>query len=191
VLLPPRQEPRAGKEPLALWVIRVWEEQAPDGAAPLEWLRLASVPTTTLEQAWERVNWYRQRWLVEDDHHCLKSGCRIEDRQVQSVDSLLRLLGLLSPLAVRLLQIRAASRAEPERPALEMIEPLLLAVVAQRSGHSPATMTLGTFWREVARLGGYLARTHDGPPGWRTLWKGWLSLQPFLEGVHFALQLRL
>jgi hypothetical protein len=190
-LLPPRQEPRAGKEPVAVWVIRVWEEQAPDGEAPLEWLLLTSLPTTTLEQAWERVDWYRQRWLVEDYHQCLKSGCRIEERQVQSVDSLMRLLGLLSPLAVRLLQIRAAARTGPERPALEVIEPVLLAVVAQRSGHAPATMTVGTFWREVARLGGYLARTPDGPPGWRTLWKGWLALQPFVEGVRFASQLRL
>ena len=44
---------------------------------------------------------------------------------------------------------------------------------------------------EGARLGGYLARSHDGPPGWRTIWQGWLSLQPFLEGVHFACHLRL
>jgi hypothetical protein len=189
-LLPPRWEPRAGKEPLAVWVIRVWEDQAPEGEEPLEWLLLTSVPTT-LEQAWERVDWYRQRWLVEDYHQCLKSGCRIEERQVHSVDGLIRLLGLLSPLAVRLLQIRAAARAEPERPAHEVIEPVLLAVVAQRSGQASATMTVGTFWREVARLGGYLARTHDGPPGWRTLWKGWLVLQPFVEGVHFASQLRL
>ena len=100
-----------------MWVIRVWEEQAPEGEEPLEWLLLTSVPTTTLEQAWERVDWYKQRWLVEDYHQCLKSGCRIEERQVQSVESLMRLLGLLSPLAVRLLQIRAAARAEPERPA--------------------------------------------------------------------------
>lgn len=190
-LLPPRQEPRAGQEPLLVWVIRAWEEQTPEGEEPLEWVLLTSMPTTTLEQAWERVDWYRQRWLVEEYHHCLKSGCRIEERQLQSVDGLMRLLGLLSPLAVRLLQIRAAARAEPERLALEVIEPLLLTVVAQRSGHAPATMTLGTFWREVARLGGYLARTHDGPPGWRTIWKGWLALHPFLEGVHFASQLRL
>ncbi len=92
---------------------------------------LTSVPTTTLEQAWERVDWYGYRWLAEDYHQCLKSGCRIEHRQVQPVDGL--------------------------------IEPLLLAVVAQRSGHSPATMTIGSFWTEVARLGGYLARSHDGP----------------------------
>jgi Transposase DNA-binding len=190
-LLPPRNEPRASKDPIRVWVIRVWEEQAPEGEEPLEWILLTSVPTTTPEEAWERVDWYGHRWLAEDYHQCLKSGCRIEQRQLQSVDGLMRLLGLLSPLAVRLLQIRGFARSEPERPAHEVIEPLLLAVVAQRSGHSPATMTIGSFWTEVARLGGYLARSHDGPPGWRTIWKGWLSLQTFLEGVHFAFHLRL
>jgi len=190
-LLPPRHEPRASKEPLTVWVIRVWEEQAPEGEEPLEWIRLPSVPTTTLEEAWERVDWYRHRWLVEDYHQCLKSGCRIEERQLQTVEGLIRLLGLLSPLAVRLLQVRASAREEPERPANAVIDPLMLAVLAQRSGHSPATITLGTFWTEVARLGGYLARSHDGPPGWRTIWKGWLSLQTLLEGVHLAFHLRL
>ena len=153
-LLPPRHEPRAGKDPVTVWVIRVWEEQAKDAEEPLEWILVTSVPTTTLEQAWERVEWYRHRWLVEDYHQCLKSGCRIEERQLQTVDGLIRLLGLLSPLAVRLLQVRACAREDPERPAHEVIEPLMLAVVAQRSGHSPATMTIGSFWTEVARLGG-------------------------------------
>ncbi len=101
------------------------------------------------------------------------------------------MLGLLSKLSVRLLQIRGSARQEPERPAQGVIEALMLAVVAQRSGQSPLTMTVGSFWTEVARLGGYLARAHDGPPGWRTIWKGWLSLQTFLEGVHFAFHLRL
>ncbi len=190
-LLPPRNEPRASKEPLTVWVMRVWEEQAPEGEEPLEWILLTSVPTTTLEEAWERVDWYRHRWLVEDYHQCLKSGCRIEERQLQTVEGLIRLLGLLSPLAVRLLQVRACAREDPERPASELIDPLMLAVLAERSGHSPATMTVGTFWTEVARLGGYLARSHDGPPGWRTIWKGWLSLQTLLEGVHLAFHLRL
>ncbi|MGZ3615869.1 MAG: IS4 family transposase [Ktedonobacteraceae bacterium] len=190
-LLPPRHEPRAGKDPMTVWVIRVWEEQAPEGEEPLEWILVTSVPTTTLEQAWERVEWYRQRWLVEDYHQGLKSGCRIEERQLQTVDGLIRLLGLLSPLAVRLMQLREYARSEPERPAHEVIEPLMLAVMATRSGQAPAAMTIGSFWTEVARLGGYLARSHDGPPGWRTIWKGWLSLQTFLEGVHFASHLRL
>src|SRR5258707_2438190 len=159
-LLPARNERRASKEPLTVWVIRVWEEQAPEGEEPLEWMRLPSVPTTTLEEAWERVDWYRHRWLVEDYHQCLKSGCRIEERQLQTVDGLIRLLGLLSPLAVRLLQVRASAREEPERPASEVIDPLMLAVLAERSGHSPATMTVGAFWTEWSRVGGYLERSH-------------------------------
>jgi hypothetical protein len=162
-LLPPRHEPRAGKDPVTMWVIRVWEEQAPEGEEPLEWILLTSVPTITLEHAWERVEWYQHRWLVEDYHQCLKSGCRMEERQLQTVDGLIRLLGLLSPLAVRLLQVRACAREDPERPASEVIEPLMLAVLAERCGQSPATMTIGSFWTEVARLGGYLARSHDGP----------------------------
>jgi hypothetical protein len=83
-------------------------------------------------------------YTIEDYHQCLKSGCRIEQRQLQAVDGLIRLLGLLSPLAVRLLQVRAWAREDPERPAHEVIEPLMLAVLAQRSGHSAATMTVGT-----------------------------------------------
>src|SRR6266571_5773820 len=64
-LLPPRNEPRAGKDPVTVWGIHVWEEQARDAEEPLEWILLTSVPTTTLEQAWERVDWYGHRWLVE------------------------------------------------------------------------------------------------------------------------------
>src|SRR2546421_8258500 len=183
-LLPPRNEPRAGKDPVTVWVLRVWEEQAPEGEEPLEWILLTSVPTTTLEQAWERVDWYGHRWLDEDYHQCLKSGCRIEHRQLQTVDGLIRLLGLLSPLAVRLFHLRAFAREEPARAAHEGVQPLMLAVLAEHAGRSPLSMTVGTFWIEVARMGGYLARSHDGPPGWRTIWKGWLSLQTLLEGAH-------
>jgi Transposase Tn5 dimerisation domain. len=52
-------------------------------------------------------------------------------------------------------------------------------------------MTIGTFWVEVARLGGFLARRSDGSPGWETLWKGWLYVQTLLEGVHLASHLLL
>jgi hypothetical protein len=83
---------------VTVWVIRVWEEQAPEGEEPLEWIVLTSVPTTTLEQAWERAAiGMGIGFLVEDYHQCLKSGCRIEQRQGPRVEGLIRLLGLLSP----------------------------------------------------------------------------------------------
>lgn len=145
-------------EPLKVWAIRVWEEQTPAGEEPLEWILLTSVPTTTLEQAWERVGWYEHRWVVEDYHQCLKTGCRLEERQVQSVDRLIRLLGLLSPLAVRLLHLRDLARREPERPAGEVLDADVLTIVAAQSGQVPACMTTEAFWKAVAQMGGYLAR---------------------------------
>jgi Transposase DNA-binding len=190
-ILPPRFEKRCRKEPLPLWAIRVWEEETPAGEEPLEWLLLTSLETTSLPQAWERVGWYECRWVVEDYHQCLKTGCRLEARQVQSADRFLRLLGFLSPLAVRLLQLRDLSRREPERPASEGLEADLLAVVAAQVGLNPTSMDAQTFWRSVAQIGGYLARKSDGPPGWKTLWKGWLHVQTLLEGVHLAFHLRL
>jgi hypothetical protein len=190
-MLAPRLEKRFSKEALKVWAIRVWEEQTPEGQEPLEWILLTSVPTTTLEQAWERVGWYEHRWVVEDYHQCLKTGCRLEERQVQTAARLIRLLGLLSPLAVRLLQLRDLARRDPERPAREVLDADLLAVVAAQAGQAPALMSTEAFWKAVAQMGGYLARRGDGPPGWKTLWKGWLRVQTLLEGVHLAAHLRL
>jgi hypothetical protein len=128
---------------------------------------------------------------VEEYLKSLKTGCRLEERQVQSAERLIRLLGLLSALAVRLLHLRDLSRREAERPAHQTIEADLLAVVAAQTGQSPARMTTGARCQAVAQLGGYLARRGDGPPGWKTLWKGWLRIQTLLEGVHLAAHLRL
>ncbi|WP_157508347.1 hypothetical protein [Ktedonobacter racemifer] len=77
--------------------------------------------TTTLAQAWERVEWYKHHWVVEE---CLKTGCCLEERQLQRAERIIRLLGLLSPAAVRLLQLRDLSRQEPQTPASEGGKPM-------------------------------------------------------------------
>ena len=55
-------------------------------------------------------------------------------------------------------------------------------------GHGPpaATLTTGEFWRDVARLGGFLARKRDGDPGWLTLWRGWQKLDTMTLGAAIA-----
>jgi hypothetical protein len=45
--------------------------------------------------------------------------------------------------------------------------------------------------KRIAQLGGYQGRRSDGPPGWKTLWHGWLKIQTWLEGVHLAPQVLL
>ncbi len=187
-LAPPLQS--SFHEPLAVWAIRVWEtDPPPEVEEPVEWLLLTSVPTTTAVQAWERTQWYRCRWLAEDYHQCLKSGCQVEKRQLQEGERLIRLLGFLAPVAVRLLQLRELARLHPEILASAVLPKDLVQVVALLAELPPDTLTMARFWRAVAGLGGYLGRKRDGPPGWKTLWKGWLHVQTILEGVHLASRL--
>jgi hypothetical protein len=190
-LLPPRSQQASNLLPLGVWVVRVWEPQPPEGVEPLEWVLLTSVPIQTVEQAWEQVDWYRTRWIVEDYHQGLKTGCRVEQRQLQSYQGLRRLLGLLAPTAVRLLQLRATARQTPEQPASQTLPADVVQVVAAKAGVPAAQLTARQCWHTIARCGGYLGRKGDGPPGWQTLWRGWLYIQTLLEGVHLAARLSL
>jgi hypothetical protein len=178
------------KPPLAVWIVRVWEADPPDDVdEPLEWILLTSVPTLTVAEAWERADWYTCRWLVEDYHQCLKTGCSLEQRHLQTYDGLVRLLGFLALIAVRLLQLRELARLEPERLASAALPGDLVRVVAHLADVPVEELTLGSFWRTVARQGGHQGRKGDGPPGWKTLWRGWLDIQLLLEGVHLASRL--
>jgi hypothetical protein len=78
-LHPPAHSRR--KPPLQVWLIRVWEPNPPtEVSEALEWILVTSVPTESVAAAWERAAWYRCRWLAEDYHQCLKTGCRLEQR---------------------------------------------------------------------------------------------------------------
>lgn len=175
-----------GETALPAWVVRVWEADPPAGVEPLEWVLLTTVPVTSVADAWARVGWYERRWLVEEYHRGLKTGCRVEASQLQDRPALWRLLGLLAPTAVRLLQLRQAARTNPEQPASVVLPAEVIAVVAAKTDHSVAGMTVGRCWRLIARLGGHQGRRGDGEPGWETLWKGWRTVGLLVEGVHLA-----
>jgi len=172
--------------PLTLQVVRAWEPEPPPGTKAVEWILLSSWPVTGLADAAQVVHWYACRWLVEDYHQCLKTGCRVEHAQLDDGLDLQRLLGLLAPVAVRLLQLRQAVRAGPDVPALTVVDPLTVKLLAAYFHQAPATLSLQDFWRSVAQLGGYLARKRDGPPGWRTLWQGWQQLSAWVTGARLS-----
>jgi len=101
----------------------------------------------------------------------------------------MRLLGLLSPIAVRLLQLRELARSAPQRLAKQVLPLELVQVVAALAEVPLDTLTVEGLWREVAKQGGYLGRKRDGPPGWQTLWRGWSYVQTLVEGVRLAAKL--
>ena len=183
----PRQEQVGGPTPV--WVIRVWEADPPEETEPIEWILMTNLLTETPEQAWERVRWYEQRWVIEDFHHCLKTGCRIEQRHLGTQAALERLLGLCTPVAVELVRLREVVRHEPEVVAQRVLPADLVALVAALAGLDPATVTVKRCWEQIARRGGWLGRTGDGPPGWKTLWLGWYDIQRLLEGMRLVARL--
>ena len=188
-ILPPRNDPTLRHEPpLPVWVLRVWEEAAPVNEKPLEWLLLSTLPIVDAEQARERALWYRNRWLIEQYHKALKTGCRMEESQLRQGAALMRLLGLLSIVAVRLLQVESVARTVPDLPATHVVDAQLLVFVCHLRDLDPTSMTVYQFWREVARYGGFLGRKGDGEPGWQTLWRGWEYLYPRFEGYLLGKQ---
>ena len=46
--------------------------------------------------------------------------------------------------------------------------------------------TYQTILVAIAKLGGYIGRRSDGPPGWQTIWRGWQRLLLLVEGFRLA-----
>jgi hypothetical protein len=174
---PPHEGKERGGPPLRVSVVRCWEAAPAASEAGLEWILVTSLVVRGAAEALTVIEWYEHRWLIEEYHKCLKTGCALEQRQLTTAQSLQACLGFLALIAVRLLQLRETSRQAPEAPARQTVEADLLETV-QRYFHLPPTdLTVRELWRLVARLGGFLARKSDGEPGWQTLWRGWLRLQ--------------
>ncbi len=169
-------------------VVRVWEPEPPEGVEALEWILVTSVVVNTIDDAWQRITWYKWRWLIEDFHKVLKTGCILEDRCLKTVESMCNLLGVLTPTAMRLLWLRQTAQTAPQTPASEVISKDVIQVVLHLDKRPKATLTALDLWHTIARFGGYLDRKSDPPPGWQTLWKGWIYVQAVLEGVALGRQ---
>jgi hypothetical protein len=182
----PHRQDSPRPQPVACWALRVHEINTPAGQEPVEWVILTDEPVRDRAAALEVAFWYSCRWLIEEYHKCLKSGCQIEARQLQEADRLKALLGILSVVAVRLLQLKHQARTNPDLPAFKIIPIPHVQALAAQLKQPWRRMTTRDFWRETARLGGFLGRKSDGDPGWLTLWRGWQDLELLATGYQLA-----
>ncbi|MFQ5814496.1 MAG: IS4 family transposase [Anaerolineae bacterium] len=179
-----RHEP--GLKPVRLTVIEVREIDAPpEVEKPLHWVLLTNCAVNCLEDATRCIRWYGLRWLVERYHFTLKSGCRIEDRQLRKGERLQRCLGVDAIVAWRLLWLTYQARLAPDAPctvALETHEWQALYGYIHKTSTPPATPpTLNQALCWIAQIGGFLGRKHDGDPGVKVLWRGWQTLHHIAE----------
>src|SRR5258708_31657492 len=87
---------------------------------------------------------------------------------------------------MRLLWLRQIAQTAPDTPATDVISKDVIQVVLHLDKRPTATLTAEDLWHTIARFGGYLDRKSDPPPGWQTLWHGWIRVQTVLESVSVA-----
>jgi hypothetical protein len=161
---------------IAVTAVHVVEVHPPPGVEAIEWLLLTTLDTVTFQDACQRVSDYACRWLIELFHKILKSGCLIEKRQFEAVDTFTRYLALDSIVAWRLLFLTLQARCTPNLPCSLVFDlhqwQSLFAFThpGQPIPDQPPRLDQATLW--IAQLGGYLGRSGDGPPGILVLWRG-------------------
>lgn len=166
--------------PIAVWAVFAQEQDAPAGVKSLAWMLLTTVAVSSIEQACERLIWYARRWGIEVLHRTLKSGCRIERRQLGQADRLEACLAIDLVVAWRIYHLNKLARETPEAPCTVYFDEAQwkgLMVFTANNAIAPTVApakppTLREAIRLVATLGGFLGRKGDGEPGTQTLWLG-------------------
>jgi hypothetical protein len=175
----------SGIHAIAMWVVEAREINPPKGVQAARWVLLTSEPVDSFDAAWTILEHYEKRWLVEEYHKALKTGCRLEARQYETAKRLEAITGVLSILAVRLLQLKMIARDDPQRPADQVVPQSWIAMLRCLRKQKPSVpWTVREFYREMAKLGGFLGRKSDGEPGWMTLWRGFEKLHLCLRGAE-------
>ena len=173
-----------GIEEIPMELVETREVNPPRGVTPLRWVLLTSEPVHGFADAWKIIGWYEKRPLIEEYHKCLKTGCRVEARQYRTGDRLAPIIGMLSVVAVRLLQLKMVARQEPERPAAGVVPTDWLAALPRVLRRPKPIVTVRDFFRGLAGLGGFLGRKSDGEPGWQTVWSGLETLLQCIRGAQ-------
>lgn len=173
-----------GIKELRMNMVIVQEVDAPKGVKPIQWVLLTSLPVETFEDAWQVVEDYENRWLVEEYHKVMKSGCSLEKHALRSADRLEPLIALISVVGVRLFQLKLVGRNQPDAKAATHVPANWLKCLKLARPKAKLTgMTVYEFFRDLAKLGGFLGRTGDGEPGWQTIWRGFQKLQSLLDAM--------
>lgn len=167
-------------------VLRIWEPKPPRNAPPVEWILLTTEPITSRAAIEQIVDWYRQRWVIEEFFRALKSGCSLEARQLGSYAALTKVAALMTPIAYRLLLLRGLSRSHPDQTPSNFftVLELKLMMLDESTRGLPKPKTLADAATLVARLGGHIK--NNGPPGWEVLNRGYQYLLTLLTGWEMA-----
>ena len=168
-------------------VIEAREQEMPPDRDRIDWKLITDLAVNSRQQAVEKVQWYALRWKIEIFHKILKSGCRAEQAKLRTASRLVNLLAVFCILSWRVFWLTMTNRIDPEAdPGLVFTDlelRILERLAADRSNVQLQQQGLSHYLIKLARLGGYLARNSDPPPGNETIWRGLTRLVDIQLGV--------
>jgi Transposase DNA-binding len=177
---------------LTLTVIHALERGTPRGREKIAWKLITNLPVKSLQQAIEKLNWYAMRWKIEVFHKILKSGCKAEESKLRSSERLVNLISIFCIIGWRIFWLTMLHRAEPDSPpaiALDTTELRLLDdLVKTKPRDQNKKATISDYIIKIARLGGYLNRASDPPPGNMVMWRGMSKLNDIHLGFLLGSQ---
>jgi Transposase DNA-binding/Transposase DDE domain len=178
---------------LLLTVIHAQERGTPQGREKIDWKLITNLPVGSRAEAIEKLEWYSMRWKIETFHKILKSGCKAEESRLRTAERLARLLALFCILSWRIFWLTMMKRSLPAAsPTLAFTAReiyLLDRTVKEKVAEQPQRARLSSYLIKLARLGGYLARVGDSPPGNRVIWRGMSRLTDIELGFSIGAQL--
>lgn len=148
------------------------EEDPPAGSEPVEWLFLTTLSIESEEEAKRIIKYYLCRWEIETFFNVLKNGCKVEERELQTMKRLENMLALLMIVAWRVMFLMNLGRQEGNRLSSEVFEEeewkSVCSILKKEVPQTPPK--LGEFMIMIGRLGGYQRR--KTPPGAKVIWEG-------------------
>jgi hypothetical protein len=161
---------------LMLTVIHAQEQTTPNGRAKIDWKLITNLPVRSRKEALEKLSWYAMRWNIETFHKILKSGCNAEASKLRTAERIVNLIAVFCILSWRIFWMTMMNRLAPAASplaALTSTETHVLDLLIKDNPKSRrAKPTLNCYLTKIAKLGGYLARTKDPPPGNAVMWRG-------------------
>ena len=154
---------------------------------------LTTLPVTSFEEAKTALARYAKRWGIEIYHRVLKSGCRIEDRQLGTARRLENCLAIDMVVAWRIHHLTWLGRETPDMPCTVYFDDAewkaLVGFITKTPTVPADPPTLRQAMIMVASLGGFLNRSSDGEPGTETIWRGLQRLDDITQ-AYIAFVLR-
>jgi Transposase DNA-binding len=178
---------------LQLTVLSAQERATPEGRDRIDGKLITNLPVRSRSEALEKIAWYAMRWKIEMFHKILKSGCQAEQARLRTADRLANLIAVFCLLSWRIFWLTMLHRVAPEASPLLVLTPLevdlLDRLVPDKGEASQRAKNLPAYLIKVARLGGYLARAKDAPPGNLVMWRGLSRLTDIELGFQIGAQL--